>query len=80
MSLSTAEVLEAAMKLPAGERAELVHLLWESVELEFDGELSPQWKAEIKRRIERLEKGEATLLTEAEFEKRLKERYGSLAD
>ena len=80
MALSTAEVLEAAMKLPAGERAELVHLLWESVELEFDGELSPEWKAEIKRRVKRIERGEATLLTDAQFQKRLKERYGSLAD
>ena len=72
--MSTTEILRAAMNLPPGERAELVHLLWESVEREFDGDLSPAWQAEIKRRIERLEKGEATLLTEAECDKRLKDR------
>jgi putative addiction module component (TIGR02574 family) len=80
MTQTTAEVFEAAMNLPRSERAELVSALWESVELEFAGELSPKWKAEIQRRIEKVKRGEATLLTDAEFEKQLKERYGSLAD
>jgi putative addiction module component (TIGR02574 family) len=80
MSSQTAEVLKAAMDLSRDQRAELVSLLWEVVEQELAGELSPKWKAEIKRRIQRLERGEATLLTQAQFDQRLKDRYGSLAD
>ncbi|MCI0360872.1 MAG: addiction module protein [Planctomycetaceae bacterium] len=80
MTQATAQVFEAAMNLPRSERAELVNALWESVELELAGELPPRWKAEVRRRIEKIKSGEARLLTEAEFDKRLRDRYGSLAD
>lgn len=68
------------MNLPPSERAELVTALWESVELEMAGELPNDWKAKVRRRIEKIKSGKATLLTQAEFDKRLRNRYGSLAD
>ena len=80
MTQATAQVFEAAMNLPRSERAELVSALWESVELEMSGELPPQWKAEIRQRIENVLRGKATLLTDEEFQQRLHNRYGSLAD
>ena len=52
------EILQAALALPSREREELVGALSSSLE---PSELNPQWQAEIARRLQKLEDGEATL-------------------
>jgi putative addiction module component (TIGR02574 family) len=54
-------ILDAAMKLPEGERAQLAAILMDSV---GDGsspeEIEAAWLAEAKRRLEAVERGEST--------------------
>jgi len=59
MTQRTRALLDRALKLPPDERAQLATELWDSLEAEDDSELSPQWAAEIDRRLERLASGKA---------------------
>jgi putative addiction module component (TIGR02574 family) len=53
-----AHLLDAALKLPEGARAELAHRLLDSLKSFFaDPETEAAWSEEIKRRIEDLESG-----------------------
>ncbi len=53
-------LLESIMKLPPAERVGLAYRILESVEKEEDtAELTPEWRAEIERRVERIVAGEA---------------------
>jgi putative addiction module component (TIGR02574 family) len=79
MSRTAEQVLEAAMKLPEAERAELASVLWESIEAP-EQTLSLEWRAEIRRRIAESDRGEGVSLTEEEVEQRLRDRYGPLPD
>ncbi len=54
------KILDEALALPAEERAALVDALSASLE---PAELSPEWHAELRRRIEAIESGEATLVS-----------------
>lgn len=80
MSQAAEQLLEAAMALPEVERAHLASALWESIADERDLVLSPEWQAEIRRRIEESDRGEGVSLTEEEVEQRLRDRYGPLPD
>ena len=53
-------VLEAALALPEAEREEIAERLFESVEP--PEKLSPEWAAEIKRRMKEIDEGTATLI------------------
>ena len=80
MSQAAEQILEAAMALPEAERAALASALWESVEEEPEHALLPEWRAEIRRRIEESDRGEGMSLSEEEVEQRLRDRYGPLPD
>jgi putative addiction module component (TIGR02574 family) len=80
MTQSAQQVIQAAMSLSEAERAEVASVLWESIEDERDLVLSPEWQAEIRRRIEESDRGEGVALTEEEVEQRLRDRYGPLSD
>ncbi len=83
MSPATNELFKAAQALPESERIELASALWETLDEEADDpqiELSPEWQAEIRRRIEESDRGEGISLTEEEVEQRLRDRYGPLPD
>jgi putative addiction module component (TIGR02574 family) len=71
-----AELRDEALRLPETERLRLAEELFESVE---DGEqlpdLSPAWKAEIVRRVERLKRGEVMPLDGDEVYERLRAKY-----
>jgi putative addiction module component (TIGR02574 family) len=80
MTQSAQQVIQAGMALSEAERAEVASALWESIEDERDLVLSPEWRAEIRRRIEESDRGEGISLTEEEVEQRLRDRYGPLPD
>jgi putative addiction module component (TIGR02574 family) len=63
VSAAAKEILEAAMKLEPTEREHLAHELLESIDASSDGEISPQWEAEIQRRLRKIESGEATFVS-----------------
>jgi len=66
-------VLEAALALPADVREELVGAL--SISLE-PVTLSPEWQAEIARRLEAIEKGEAVFYDAEDHLRELRATYG----
>jgi putative addiction module component (TIGR02574 family) len=80
MTQTAEQLLEAAMALPEAERMELAAVLWESVEEGRGPLLSPEWRAEIARRIHEIDSGEVQTLTEEEVNARLNEKYGPLFD
>ncbi len=67
------KVLEAALALPADAREELVGAL--SISLE-PVTLSPEWRAEIARRLETIEKGEAIFYDAEDHLQELRAKYG----
>ncbi|MGB8329857.1 MAG: addiction module protein [Polyangiales bacterium] len=71
MTSATKKVLEDALALSEEQRATLVAALNESLETTED-ELTPQWKAEIARRIEAVERGESRLIPGDEVEARIR--------
>jgi len=71
------KVFEQALALPEQDRAALVDALSDSLH-GTDEDLSPEWKAEIARRIEALERGESHLIAGDEVEVRLREVLGRI--
>lgn len=69
------KILEDALALPEQERAALIDALADSLVGEGD-DLSPEWKAEIDRRIEAVERGESQLIPSDEVEARIRETLG----
>lgn len=67
------KVLAQALALPVAEREALVEALSDSLE---PSELSPEWRAEIARRIQSIERGEATLLDAEAHLRELQAKYG----
>jgi putative addiction module component (TIGR02574 family) len=68
---ATKKILEDALALPEEQRATLVAALNESLETTED-DLTPQWKAEIARRIEAVERGDSRLIPGDEVEARIR--------
>lgn len=64
-------ILEAAMRLDVGERAELAAELLASLEGEPDADVEAAWAAEIRRRVQRIERGESKLVPWADVERRV---------
>jgi putative addiction module component (TIGR02574 family) len=71
MSLETVKLLEDALKLPAGERADLASCLFASLDQEPFLPLDPSWEAEIKRRIQEIDNGTAVMIPWEEARKRI---------
>jgi len=68
---ATKKILEDALALSEEQRATLVAALNESLETTED-DLTPQWKAEIARRIEAVERGDSLLIPGDEVEARIR--------
>ena len=63
------KILDEALALPEEDRATIVDALSESLrDLE---ELSPEWRAEIARRIDAIERGESRVIPGDEVEARI---------
>ena len=80
MSRAAEEVLEAAMALTEEERAEVAERLQESVSPFATPEIAAAWKKEIARRIQEADEGTVPSVPEEEVDRRLREKYGFLAD
>ena len=52
------EVLEAALKLPEGDRWEVIGAVLPTLDEEQDYDLHPSWREEIARRLRQIEGGE----------------------
>jgi len=68
---ATKKILEDALALSEEQRATLVAALNESLETTED-DLTPQWKAEIARRIEAVERGDSRLIPGDEVDARIR--------
>jgi putative addiction module component (TIGR02574 family) len=75
VSAEATEILERALALPEPERVTLLERLADSI-AEQDGELSPDWTAEITRRIEAVERGVSALIPGDEVEARIQRALG----
>ena len=62
MSQDYAEIEKSARLLTPEERARLAEALTESLREEMSSEIEAAWEAEIKRRVEAYERGEANLI------------------
>ncbi|MGB8224216.1 MAG: addiction module protein [Polyangiales bacterium] len=71
MTSATKKILEDALALSEEQRATLVAALNESLETTED-DLTPQWKAEIARRIEAVERGDSRLIPGDEVDARIR--------
>ncbi len=69
--MDAAQILAASLALPAEERAALVDALVESL---MPGSVSLESSAEIRRRIEAIERGEAKLASWPDIRVRLRAR------
>jgi putative addiction module component (TIGR02574 family) len=62
MKTLTAEVYKQALDLDERDRATLAGLLIESLEEEPDNDLEAAWKAEVQRRIEKIDSGDVEMI------------------
>jgi putative addiction module component (TIGR02574 family) len=67
------KVFEAALALSDIEREELVDVLSQSLR---PAEMSAEWKAELVRRAEKIESGEAVLLDAESHAQALRAKFG----
>jgi putative addiction module component (TIGR02574 family) len=71
MTRETSELLKKALSLPVAERAELAGTLIESLDSTEDESVEAAWDAEIARRIEQLDSGQAEPVSLEEARRRL---------
>ncbi len=71
MTAEAKKIFEQALALPEPERAALIDALADSLQA-VDEDLSPEWEAEIARRIDAVERGESTLIPGDEVEARIR--------
>ena len=62
MTTTAQHLLDEAMKLEIDERSELIARLLDTVEPRTDSEYQSAWAAEIKARIQQVERGEVKLI------------------
>lgn len=72
MTSAAKKILEEALALSEQEREGLVSALSSSLE---PVELTPEWSAEIRRRIQKIERGEAELLDAEEHLAELRQKH-----
>ena len=77
MSPSSEALLSAALTLPPAEREELAERLLRSLDGSEYVALSPEWKAEIERRLKEIDDGTAELVDGDEVMQWLRSKYQS---
>lgn len=73
--LDPKKILDQAMQLDPSARAFIAETLLESLDLDQDFQLSPEWLEEIRRRCEEIDSGKVTLLDGETFINELREKY-----
>jgi putative addiction module component (TIGR02574 family) len=74
MDIQAEQILQSALNLQAGERAEIAATLLRSLHDKPDDVLDPEWAEEIKRRIESIDKGEVQLIPWEDVMRSMRER------
>ncbi len=74
MPASVKQMMAEALTLPAASRAFLAEKLLESLDLDDDFAISPEWKAEIASRCRELDAGSIQLLDGDEIFDELRQR------
>lgn len=67
-----------ALNLPQADRAELARQLVQSLDGPADANAASEWDAEILRRLEQVNSGNAGIVDRAEFARRMRERLARL--
>jgi putative addiction module component (TIGR02574 family) len=70
------QILEAAQALPAAERVELIHALWDTVSPEDWAPPHGDWMAEAQRRSEAFDAGQMTASTWPDARQRARRKAG----
>ncbi|MGD0900255.1 MAG: addiction module protein [Thermoguttaceae bacterium] len=70
------EIIDAAQALPAGERAWLIHALWDTMAPEDWAPPSEEWVAESQRRSEEYDAGRMTASPWPEVRDRARRKAG----
>jgi len=68
---------EEVLHLPRVDRSQLASRLLESLD-EDEHELSPEWRNELQRRIEKIDAGTAKLIPAEDLWKEAKQRFGAI--
>ena len=63
------KIKEKVLKLPIQERAELAHMLIDSLQSEKEFESEKAWSKELKKRVDRYEQGESSAKPWSEVKK-----------
>lgn len=71
------DLLAEAMKLPDADRLELAAQLYQSVEGPADPDAEQAWGAEIQRRIEMIDAGQAEFVPWEDVKRRLARGHGA---
>jgi putative addiction module component (TIGR02574 family) len=74
------QLLTLALELPPDQRAELAGRLLESLDRAADDGVEQAWSEEIRRRLDRLNAGEATTLPFSEARRRIRIAAGLAPD
>jgi putative addiction module component (TIGR02574 family) len=74
MSGNSKSILEAALSLPADDRAEIAERLMFSLDDRHRAEIEAAWDAELQRRSTEVDRGDVTLIPEDEAMRRFRER------
>ena len=74
MSGKTKSVLDAALALPADDRAEIAERLMLSLDEQRQREIEDAWAAEIQRRMDEVDRGEVAMIPADEAMRRIRER------
>lgn len=71
----TTEFQQAALDLPKQQRAQLAHLLLESLDQPSEASIEQLWLHEAKRRAAEIDRGEIQLVTAQELEVQIQAVY-----
>jgi putative addiction module component (TIGR02574 family) len=71
--MSLQEMVEEVLRLPEADRAKLAVTLIESLDSETQSTSSDEWDAEIRRRLEELDRGDVAAIPWDEVRRQLRE-------
>ena len=74
MNTQSQQILLSALSLPESDRAEIAASLINSLDKEADEQVDEAWAAEIKRRIDEIDGGEAKLVPWDDVMREMNER------
>jgi putative addiction module component (TIGR02574 family) len=73
--MNTTELQQAALRLPKQERAQLAHLLLESLDQPSESDVEQLWLFEAERRAAQIDRGEVQLVTAEELEAQVQDQF-----